>query len=155
MQYPNGSQQFAMSLIPLLIFMGGCDRPPDAGDALLVGSAAIALPTVGGGAGAAVGGGAAVAGAGVGVGAGAIVAAAAEPVEEGEIEQHGAVTPQDCRNLLKRFKADGRDVDLVEIQPNPYGTGGVLKYLCIFAGPDAQRGYDGFNQNYNGGEISD
>ncbi|NJM57152.1 MAG: hypothetical protein HC857_06565 [Synechococcales cyanobacterium RU_4_20] len=152
MQYPNGSQQFAMSLVPLLIFMGGCDRPPETDEALLVGSAAIAIPA-GSGAGVAVGGGAAVAGAGVGVGAGAIVAAAAEPVESGETEQHGAVTPQDCRNLLKRFEADGRDVDLVDIQPNPYGTGGVLKYLCISAGPDAQRGYDGFNQDYNGGEL--
>lgn len=97
-------------------------------------------------------------GAGVGTVAGFVaggaVLAHAEPTEGGVIETHGAVTPEGCKALAMRFKEWGRKVDLIEVRPNTIGTGGILQWECIFAGPDAEVGYDGFNRNYNNGEIA-
>ena len=66
-------------------------------------------------------------------------------------ERHGATTPEGCRRLNKRFKEWGRNVDLVKVQPNSVGTGGVLNWECLFQGEDAEVGFS-FNKRYNGGK---
>lgn len=54
-------------------------------------------------------------------------------------EIHGAVTAADCKRMEARFKREGRRVRLIHAQPNPSNLkGGVLKYRCIFDGPDAE-----------------
>ena len=53
-------------------------------------------------------------------------------------EQHGAVSPDDCLKMLKRFQLEGRSVRFVKAVKNPYNKGGgVLEYMCLFDGDDA------------------
>lgn len=61
--------------------------------------------------------------------------------EPGKREQHGAVKRNNCTDMARRFKAEGRDVKLKAIERNNLGTGGVLKWICVFDGPDAEPGY--------------
>jgi|SRR5579885_1391286 len=58
-------------------------------------------------------------------------------------EQHGAVKRSDCQRIAARFKRAGRRVRLVDVQPNHLGSGGVLEYICIFEGEDAEEGWYG------------
>lgn len=61
--------------------------------------------------------------------------------EPGQIEVHGAVKSTDCYEMEKRFKAQGRNIRLAKIKRNDIGTGGVLQWMCIFEGDDAQTGW--------------
>jgi hypothetical protein len=73
-------------------------------------------------------------------------------VQDGDIkgvrESHGATSRAGCRAMAKRFKEEGRKVQLVDIQPTSDPT---LRYKCVFEGEDAEPGYyDGYtpkNQN--------
>jgi len=47
-------------------------------------------------------------------------------------EVHGAVNRSDCQKMLERFRQEGRSIELIEVQPNTIGTGGVLRFQCIF-----------------------
>lgn len=143
----------ACCILPVMLW--GCQDPPETKD-LVAGSAAIALPAGGvGGAGAVAGGGAAVASGAAGVAVGGAIVATATATDGGVLETHGATTPDGCRALAKRFNEWGRNVELIEVKRNEIGSGGVLEWQCTFAGPDAEIGYDGFNDSYNNGEIAD
>lgn len=61
--------------------------------------------------------------------------------EPGQIEVHGAVRASDCKDMERRFKQQGRRVTLTKVQRNNIGTGGVLQWMCVFEGPDAQTGW--------------
>lgn len=51
-------------------------------------------------------------------------------------ELHGAVTEADCWKMLKRFRGQGRRINLVDaVRTN--NKGAILKYQCVFDGEDA------------------
>lgn len=56
---------------------------------------------------------------------------------EGQRETHAVTTRNDCDEMARRFRQQGRRVQLVERRY----VGGQLPYLCIFEGEDAQSGY--------------
>jgi len=47
-------------------------------------------------------------------------------------ESHGAVNASDCQRMLERFRLEGRNIELVDVLPNRIGTGGVLRFQCLF-----------------------
>lgn len=55
-----------------------------------------------------------------------------------EYEIHGAVTAGDCYIMLARFLREGRKVRLVAVERNQANQGGgVLEWMCVFDGEDA------------------
>lgn len=53
-------------------------------------------------------------------------------------EIHGAVTADDCYRMLERFLNEGRRVHLVAVERNQANLGGgVLEWMCVFDGEDA------------------
>ncbi len=82
---------------------------------------------------------------------GSVTASRAEPmaplaiksdsgISYNDYEQHGAVNSNDCYQMELRFKKEGRKVTLVKVVPNPLNKGGgVLNYLCLFDGEDAEK----------------
>lgn len=68
-----------------------------------------------------------------------------------KVEQHGAVDINGCYSMADRFKKEGRKVTLKEIMKNPFNEGGgVLEFLCIFEGEDAESGASEFEDyRYN------
>ena len=61
-----------------------------------------------------------------------------EPDELQEYEVHGAVNPEACKRMYQRFLNEGRKVRLARIAPNPFNkSGGVLRFICMFDGEDA------------------
>lgn len=70
--------------------------------------------------------------------------------EAPQLEQHGAATAAECRQMEKRFREEGRKIRLKEVKNNPYNTGGVLQFLCVFTGQDAKGEPDAFEDyRYN------
>lgn len=59
-----------------------------------------------------------------------------QPVQE----KHGVTLFNKCREMLQRFKREGRKINLVDIQRNP-NPGATLRFICIFEGEDAEEGY--------------
>ena len=57
--------------------------------------------------------------------------------EPGIQETHAAATEEACRDMARRFKREGRNVQLVQVLTGK----GTLPYTCVFAGSDAQTGY--------------
>lgn len=56
---------------------------------------------------------------------------------EGQQETHAVAARTDCDAMARRFREQGRRIQLVERRY----VGGQLPYLCIFEGEDAQAGY--------------
>lgn len=54
-------------------------------------------------------------------------------------ESHGAVNASDCERMLERFKREGRNIELVDVLPNQIGTGGVLRFQCVFETLDGEQ----------------
>lgn len=54
-------------------------------------------------------------------------------------EVHAAATYEDCKNMLERFRRQGRNLKLTaRINPNASNRDNPLRWLCIFTGGDAQ-----------------
>lgn len=58
--------------------------------------------------------------------------------EPSQYEIHGAVTANDCYKMLERFLKEGRRVNLIAVERNQANQGGgVLEWMCVFDGEDA------------------
>lgn len=58
--------------------------------------------------------------------------------EPGKREVHAVSSPQLCREMAERFKMQGRNIKLVRIARTATP---MLRYDCIFEGPDAVEGW--------------
>ena len=56
-----------------------------------------------------------------------------------QYEKHGAADASDCYQMEQRFKSEGRKIRLVKVVRNYLNSGGgVLEFLCLFDGEDAE-----------------
>lgn len=58
----------------------------------------------------------------------------------GQIEKHGVVNAQQCKEMETRFKQQGRNVKLTRVERN-LSPGATLRFICVFEGDDAEEGY--------------
>lgn len=67
------------------------------------------------------------------------------PERQGVREVHGSVDREGCRRMEKRFRAEGRNVRLVDIVDNYLANPGQrnFNYMCIFEGSGSEPGYYG------------
>jgi hypothetical protein len=73
------------------------------------------------------------------------------PEQAGVRELHFVTSPANCRRMADRFQKMGRNIRLVRVMPNPYGSGGFqLRFICVFEGPDSQPGFFSGDQRYDG-----
>lgn len=58
----------------------------------------------------------------------------------GQRETHGVTQRSACRDMERKFKREGRNIQLVNVVRSK-NTNATLKFICIFGGPDAEVGY--------------